>query len=110
MAALITLTIAFGMITIVGMFSTHITISYNYKSYRETYKALLDGEYVKENQFGDQTYFKKAVGSSHKEIIKFANGSIKLLNNDYLHADSFITWFSPYSLYYQYKFKYRSSL
>jgi hypothetical protein len=95
--------IAIGIIMTTGILSSIITLHGNFKSYRDTYNALASGEYPKTGGFGSQTYFKKP--GALREIIRFGDGSVRLLNNDYLHTKSFVTWMSPYSLYYAYKFK-----
>lgn len=102
MAILLT-TLAIAVITVVltGMFSSFAVLCGNFKSYRETYAALETGNFIKD-ALGDITYFK--IPGFTRDVIRFPNGSIKLLNNDYLHANSFVTWMSPYSLYYKYKF------
>lgn len=102
MAILLT-TLAIAAITVVltGIFSSFMVLGGNFKSYRETYAALETGNFTK-NTLGDHTYFK--IPGFTRDVIRFSNGSIKLLNNDYLHANSFVTWMSPYSLYYKYKF------
>lgn len=102
MAILLT-TLAIAIITVVltGMFSSFAVLCGNFKSYRETYAALETGNFTKD-AFGNQTYFK--IQGFTRDVIRFSDGSIRLLNNDYLHVNSPVTWMSPYSLYYKYKF------
>jgi len=100
-----------GFIFIFGL-STFLTLRKNYSSYKLTYDALLNGDYVYNEYLSkgsDIIYFRKPGDDKFNddEIIFFenGNGSIKLLGkNKYIHDASF-TYLDPYTLYWKKKIR-----
>lgn len=96
--ALIGLIAGLGGSFLVMVFTTHMTLFSDFKYYKPIYESFKRGDY-EYSPLGDFLYFKKG----YDEIIFFPDGSIQLTNGVYIHL-SFISWLSPYSLYYRRKF------
>jgi hypothetical protein len=96
--ALIGLGLGLGGTVLVMIFATHMTLLGDFKYYKPIYESFKRGEY-KNSKLGNFLYFTKG----REEIIFFPDGAIQLTNGIYIHL-SFISWFSPYSLYYRRKF------
>jgi hypothetical protein len=80
-----------------------ITIMVSYEDfpyYKKTYDFLKNKEYRSKRDWGGQITF---IGESRKECIGFEDGSIKLINDGYIHSGSPVTIFNPYAIYYQRK-------
>lgn len=97
--------ILFALATSVGLvlftftLATHATLWGDFKYYKPIYESFKRGDY-EYSPIGNHIYFKKG----YDEMIFFPDGAIQLTNGTYIHL-SFINWFSPYSLYYTWKFK-----
>jgi hypothetical protein len=96
--ALIGLSIGFGGSVLVMIFATHMTLWGDFKYYKQIYESFERGDY-KYSKLLDLIYF----NYGREEIIFFPDGAIKLTSDVYIHI-SFIRWFSPYTLYYMWKF------
>ena len=96
--ALLGLGIGLGGTVLVMIFATHMTLFGDFKHYKPIYESFKQGDY-KFSTLGNFIYFKKG----YDEIVFFPDGSIQLTNGVYIHQ-FFIYWFSPYTLYYMWKF------
>lgn len=96
--ALLGLGLGLGGIFLVMVFATHMTLLGDFKYYKPIYESFKRGDY-EYSPLGDFLYFKKG----YDEIVFFPDRSIQLTNGVYIHQ-FFIYWFSPYSLYYMWKF------
>jgi hypothetical protein len=100
MSVLLQLSLSIGT-PIVVMFITTIAIAYeDFPYYKKTYNFLYKGEYISIRDWGGQITF---IGNSRKECIGFEDGSIKLINDGYIHSGTPMTLFNPYALYYKRK-------
>lgn len=98
MHVLIGISLSLGSSFLIMVFATHMTLLGDFKYYKPIYESFIRGDY-KFSTLGNFTYFKKG----REEIIFFPDGAIQLTNGIYIHL-TFISWFSPYSLYYRRKF------
>jgi hypothetical protein len=96
--ALLGLGLGLGGTFLVMVFATHMTLWGDFKYYKQIYESFNRGDY-KYSTYGNFKYFK----NGREEIIFFPDGAIKLTSDVYIHI-SFIRWFSPYTLYYMWKF------
>ena len=87
-----------GLVLFVLTLATHATLWSDFKYYKPIYESFKRDDY-KYSKLLDLIYF----NYGREEIIFFPDGAIKLTNGVYIHL-SFISWFSPYSLYYRRKF------
>ena len=96
------LSISFGVFLGTFVFATHMTMYQDYKYYKPTYKLLYqlnDGTKIK--KLGNYLTIKL---DNEPEIIFFENGAVKMGCDSYIH-NTFYEVFSPYAMYYKYKFK-----
>ena len=100
MEMLATILIILTVLIFVILTTTVLTTYSDYPSYRMTYEFLKNKRYLRHRSFDGQHYY---TGNARREVIKFANGSIKLLNDGYIHSNSPLLWFNPYGIYYYYK-------
>jgi hypothetical protein len=98
MEALIVISLTLCSVFLVMTFATHMTLFGDFKYYKPIYESFERGDY-EYSPLGDFLYFKKG----YNEIVFFPDGAIQLTNGVYIHL-SFISWLSPYSLYYRRKF------
>lgn len=100
MSVLLQLSLSIGT-PIMVMFITTIAIAYeDFPYYKKTYNFLYKGEYISIRDWGGQITF---IGNLRKECIGFEDGSIKLINDGYIHSGTPMTLFNPYALYYKRK-------
>jgi hypothetical protein len=96
--ALMALGFALGLLISIMVFATHMSLLGDFKYYKPIYKSFKRGDY-KYLKLGNFLYFKKG----HDEMVFFPDGAIQLTTGVYIHQ-SFIHWFTPYSIYYKRKF------
>jgi hypothetical protein len=100
----------FGVLLFLIILFNVMVTPYN-KKYKGKYKSFIDGLYSYDRKLGDQTYFKKnsyrpenpEYDYSHREIIFWDNGDIKLEKNLYIHKS--LLAFNLYGWYYWKKFQ-----